>query len=345
MDARLLLSFLEEQNLLTPEQSREISEEVSRSGKAVETVLANFGIVQLPQLLEKLSDSLGLPLIPDLAGVELSPDLLAKIPPHTARNLGALPVATDGLTLTVALVDPLSPQAIEDIRARGRWPIVVGGTNLYLRLLLEGMARDVPSDAAVRARLEQRETVDLRRELETSDPASAAMIHANDRRRTIRALEIAALTGAPASAARDQWSDASVRIPAHMRLVGIEWSTPAINARINARVQRMLDAGWKQEMIALLARGPLLAQPLEAVGYRELSEALEGRLTLADAAEQIKARTRRFAKQQRTWLKKFRDGEKSLWIEADHSPEGAWSRQVSEWLVDGSRTGNSPSPT
>lgn len=239
----------------------------------------------------------------------------------------------------------VAEQAIEDIRARGRWPIVVGGTNLYLRLLLEGMARDVPSDAAVRARLEQRETVDLRRELETSDPASAAMIHANDRRRTIRALEIAALTGAPASAARDQWSDASVRIPDHMRLVGIEWSTPAINARINARVQRMLDAGWKQEMIALLARGPLLAQPLEAVGYRELSEALEGRRTLADAAEQIKARTRRFAKQQRTWLKKFRDGAKSFWIEADHSPEGAWSRQVSEWLVDGSRTGNSPSPT
>ena len=239
----------------------------------------------------------------------------------------------------------VAEQAIEDIRARGRWPIVVGGTNLYLRLLLEGMARDVPSDAAVRARLEQRETVDLRRELETSDPASAAMIHANDRRRTIRALEIAALTGAPASAARDQWSEASVRIPAHMRLVGIEWSTPAINARINARVQRMLDAGWKQEMIALLARGPLLAQPLEAVGYRELSEALEGRRTLADAAEQIKARTRRFAKQQRTWLKKFRDGEKSLWIEADHSPEGAWSSAVIGWLEGGSRTANSPSPT
>jgi type IV pilus assembly protein PilB len=116
VDARLLLPFLEERGLLTPEQSRELSEEQSRTGKPVETILANFGILQTAQLLEKISDSLGLPLIPELHSIELSPELLAKIPPHTARNLGALPVAADGLTLTVALIDPLSPQAIEDLR-------------------------------------------------------------------------------------------------------------------------------------------------------------------------------------------------------------------------------------
>ena len=235
--------------------------------------------------------------------------------------------------------------AIDDIRTRGRWPVVVGGTNLYLRLLLEGMAREVPSDPAVRARLEARDTADLRRELERTDPATARVIHANDRRRAIRALEIATLTGAPASATRDQWSDAVVRVPEHMRLVGIDWSTAAINARINARVQRMLDAGWKKEAIALAQAGPLLPQPLEAVGYRELFESLEGTCTLAEATERIKARTRRLAKQQRTWLKKFRDREKSFWIEADHSPEGAWSSAVIGWLEGGSRTANSPSPT
>jgi len=116
MDPRLLLPFLEEQNLLTPEQSREISDEASRTGKPVETILTNFGILQVSQLLEKISDTLGLPLVPDLSGIEFSPELLAKIPPHTARNLGALPVAADGATLTVALVDPLAPQAIEDLR-------------------------------------------------------------------------------------------------------------------------------------------------------------------------------------------------------------------------------------
>ncbi len=116
MDARFLLPFLEEQTILSTEQAREISEEQNRTGKPVETILANFGIIQLPQILEKISDSLGLPLIADLTGLDLSPELLARIPPHTARNLGALPVAGDATTLTVALADPLATQALEDLR-------------------------------------------------------------------------------------------------------------------------------------------------------------------------------------------------------------------------------------
>jgi len=116
MDPRFLLPFLEEQQVLSSEQSREISEELSRTGKPVETVLANFGIIQMPQILEKISDSLGLPLILDLSHLELSPELLARIPPHTARNVGALPLAADETTLTVALADPLATQALEDLR-------------------------------------------------------------------------------------------------------------------------------------------------------------------------------------------------------------------------------------
>ena len=116
MDARFLLPFLEEQTILSTEQAREISEEQNRTGKPIEEILANFGIIQLPQILEKISDSLGLPLIADLTGLDLSPELLARIPPHTARNLGALPVAGDATTLTVALADPLATQALEDLR-------------------------------------------------------------------------------------------------------------------------------------------------------------------------------------------------------------------------------------
>ncbi|NDB97105.1 MAG: pilus assembly protein PilB, partial [Verrucomicrobia bacterium] len=116
MDARHLLPFLQEQNILSEDQTREITDELSRTGKSVEAVLSNFGIIQPAQILEKISDSLGLPLLPDLSGLELSPELLARIPPHTARNLGALPVAGDESTLTVALVDPLATQGLEDLR-------------------------------------------------------------------------------------------------------------------------------------------------------------------------------------------------------------------------------------
>jgi len=116
MDPRFLLPFLEEQQILSSEQSREITEELGRTGKPIETVLTNFGIIQMPQILEKISDSLGLALILDLSHLEFSPELLARIPPHTARNIGALPLTADETTLTVALADPLATQGLEDIR-------------------------------------------------------------------------------------------------------------------------------------------------------------------------------------------------------------------------------------
>jgi len=239
----------------------------------------------------------------------------------------------------------IASTAIENIRARGRWPIVVGGTNLYLRLLMEGILTQAASNPALRAAMESQETKALRGELERLDPATAAALHPKDRRRTIRALEITHLTGTPASASRTQWSDAAPRMPSHMRLIGIDWPVPAINTRINARVQQMLDAGWQHEVHALLNIGALREQPMEAVGYRELAQAAEGRISLAVATEQIKVRSRRYAKQQRTWLKKFHVAENSFWIDADHNPVKAWSKQVKVWLKSGSRTAYSPTPT
>ena len=236
-------------------------------------------------------------------------------------------------------------KAIQDIRSRDRWPIVVGGTNLYLRLLMEGMAEQPAADPSLRAALEARDTASLRAELERADPASAEALHPNDRRRAIRALEILAATGVRASEARTQWSDAAPVVPQDMRLVGLHWSATAINGRINARVQHMIDAGWQREVHELLNKGPLLAQPFEAVGYRELTEAAEGRVSLAVALEAIKVRTRHYAKQQRTWLKKFSGAADTLWIDADHTPEGVWSGQVLAWLEGRSRTIDSPSPT
>src|SRR5690606_9754852 len=99
----------------------------------------------------------------------------------------------------------LAERAIADIRFRGRFPIVVGGTNLYVKALLEGMMDGPEPDASLRATLERTSLEDLRAELERIDPASASRIHPNDRKRTIRAVEVFRLSGMPLSAQQQQW--------------------------------------------------------------------------------------------------------------------------------------------
>ncbi len=228
-------------------------------------------------------------------------------------------------TFTAATWHGMANDCIEHIQSRGRWPIVVGGTNLYLRLLMEGMVAHTSLDPLLRQELNARETGSLRMELEKVDPATAASLHPNDRRRTIRALEIRLITGTPASETRTQWNATGPRIPDTMKLIGLDWSVPAINARIHKRIHHMIDSGWQDEVHRLLNQGPLLEQPMEALGYRELVMAAEGRHSLAQAIELIKVRTRRLAKQQRSWLKKFRVSKNSFWISADQSPEGSWA--------------------
>jgi tRNA dimethylallyltransferase len=196
-------------------------------------------------------------------------------------------------------------RAIQDIHSRGRTPIVVGGTNLYLRLLFEGMVESARPDPALRAQLQQLDDPALRQRLLALDAESAARLHANDRRRMIRAIEIALSTGRPASASRHQWSSGAPQLPAGFRLLVLEWSVAAINHRINARVQHFVDAGWLDEVNRLTQTAPLTPQAMEAVGYRELLDSLESRCSLNEAIEAIKIRTRRYAKQQRTWLRRF----------------------------------------
>ena len=195
-------------------------------------------------------------------------------------------------------------QAIEDIRIRNRTPIVVGGTNLYARALLEGLFDGPGRDEVVRSRLEALDDESLFARLKEVDPASASRLHPRDRRRVVRALEVHETTGTPLSEHQREWQD-SMRPREDVRVAVLAWSTPEINRRINARVRAMMENGFLDEVDALRRSGGLGPQAAEAVGYRELGEHLDGRLELADAVEQIKIRTRRFAKQQRTWLRRF----------------------------------------
>ena len=214
---------------------------------------------------------------------------------------------------TVARWLAVADAAVEDILARGKTPIVVGGTNLYIRAFLEGLDEAPAADAAFRAALDAVPSDELHARLAAQDPAAAARLHPNDRRRVTRALEIAHATGETATERRTAWNDAGVA-PRRGDLftVILDWPVELINRRINARVKRMFEDGFVREVAELLDRGGLCAQARAACGYEELIAAIgDGtraprQRDLDEAAEQTKIRSRRLAKQQRTWLKRFR---------------------------------------
>ena len=196
-------------------------------------------------------------------------------------------------------------EAISATQSRGATPIIVGGTNLYVRALLEGVFREPSAPAEMRQALESLSTDDLREQLEQKDPLSAERIHRNDRRRTIRALEVHQVTGRRLSEHQTQWSSAVITPRRPARLVCLDWPTEALNRRINARVKLMAELGLRDEVERLLERHPLGRQAREAVGYREFQKVLLGGLSEAEALESMKIRTRRYGKQQRTWIRRF----------------------------------------
>ena len=151
----------------------------------------------------------------------------------------------------------LAEEAIASTRARGATPIIVGGTNLYVRALLEGVFREAPAPPELRISLEGLSTDALRARLEEADPVSAERIHRNDRRRTIRALEVHETTGRRLSDHQTQWSDAVITPRRPALLVCLDWPTEALNRRINARVRQMAEQGLKDEVESLLAKHSL----------------------------------------------------------------------------------------
>ncbi len=236
-------------------------------------------------------------------------------------------------------------RTIAEIQSRGRTPIVVGGTHLYIKTLLEGMFEGPGADAHLRAELSARPLHELRAELERVDPAAASRIHPNDSRRTIRAIEVFRLTGTPISVLQTQWDraaesqDFSEKASAPGRdfaLVSLHWPVEDLNKRINARVRAMVDRGLVAEARALWQGGRLAGQAGEALGYKQLvahfeSERARGpRVSLEDAIERIKIDTRRFAKSQRTWLRRLSTIPGSESLDAGALPRERWAERVLE---------------
>ena len=202
--------------------------------------------------------------------------------------------------------------AAEKIRASGKLAVLVGGTGLYIRAFLEGLIDTGGADTELRQRLEaehaeaveQGDPLRLFRRLEELDPRAATRIHPNDLRRIIRALEIVDHCGREASSVR---SDHGFKQSPFQALhLALDPGREIVNERINQRCHEMIEGGLLQEVRRLREMGysPGL-RPMQAIGYRHINPVADGSDTLRNALESMQADTRRFARRQRTWLRKI----------------------------------------
>ncbi|MBX3249846.1 MAG: tRNA (adenosine(37)-N6)-dimethylallyltransferase MiaA [Myxococcales bacterium] len=227
----------------------------------------------------------------------------------TAEELGGVPhhlldvLDPDGF-IDAVIYAQLADDAIAEIAARGRLPIVVGGTGLWIRALVRGLL-DVPApDPVIRASLEaeidRRGSPALHARLTEVDPLAAAAIHENDAFRIVRALEIFKQTGVPAGALRAAHALGAPRYETFFAT--LELDAAELLPRIEARTDAMLAAGWVDEVRGLLARWPRGARAFGSVGYRQLVEHLCDGVPMDETRRRIVKATRVYARRQRTWF-------------------------------------------
>ena len=241
-------------------------------------------------------------------------------------------VDPDGEPFTVDQWLTRAEEAIASILERNRVPIIVGGTNLYVQALLYGLFSGPPVDQELRDHLRTRDDEELHAHLARCDPEACDSIHPNDRRRMIRAIEVFETSGMPISSLQQQWSAASPRMD--VTVIGLDWPAESINRRINRRVKSMMNGGLWKEVAGLHAEGKLGMQAREGLGYRQVIDAIEGRTSRDQATEQIRIRTRRYAKQQRTWLRRFRATlPRSLWIDATQGGHDKHVQQALDFIL------------
>jgi tRNA dimethylallyltransferase len=224
---------------------------------------------------------------------------------------------------SVAEYQDLADAVIADITARGRVPVLVGGSGLYVRAALGDL--DFPgTDEAIRERLEaqlaEQGPVPLYDRLRAADPAAAAVILPGNGRRIVRALEVIELSGRPFSATMPGYDGGRPAIQ-----LGLQVDRAELDRRIEARVDRMWAAGFETEVRQLAARGLRDGKTASrALGYQQMLRYLDGELTQDQARDETVRATRRFARRQESW---FRRDPRVLWLGAD---DRLWARALSE---------------
>jgi len=234
----------------------------------------------------------------DIGSGKPSAEELARAPHHLVSTHGPLdPIDASSWAEQAC-------RAIEDVRARGRVPVVCGGTFLWVKALLFGLAEAPAASPEVRERLrtlaEREGRPALHARLREVDPVLAQRLHPNDLVRVSRALEVWEVTGRPLSAWQSEHAFARVRYPA--RLVGVACDAVTLTERIRTRAHTWLAGSWIDEVEALLARGYGDARAMGSVGYAQVRAMLAGSLRREELETAVIRATRVFARRQRTWL-------------------------------------------
>lgn len=210
---------------------------------------------------------------------------------------------------SVAEFQHLVRDRINEIAKKGKLPIIVGGTGLYIQsVIYDYQFSDVPGNEAFRHKLEEKVkeigNEALYKELQEVDPESAAQIHPNNVRRVIRALEIFHLTG---KTMHEFQSTQQRDLLYNTALVGLTMDREKLYERINTRVDLMLDEGLLKEVTGLHQQGLRGCQSVQAIGYKEIYDYLDGKIPLEEAVENLKQNSRRYAKRQLTWFRNKMD--------------------------------------
>jgi tRNA dimethylallyltransferase len=240
----------------------------------------------------------------------------AKLPESERRgiphHLLDLLDVTEGLT--VAEFQGWARAEIGEIRERGRTPVLVGGSALYTRAVLDRFefpGTEPEVRRALEAELAEAGPAALHARLATTDPEAAARILPDNGRRIVRALEVVTITGRPFSASLPE----RAYVDPHSIQIGIDIDRPTLDERIAARVQQMYDDGLVEEVRRLLDAGLEQGRTARtAIGYREVTSYLRGELSLAEAVEQTTTATRRFSRRQDSW---FRKDPRVVWVRWD----------------------------
>lgn len=246
----------------------------------------------------------------DIGTAKPTPDMRAAVPHHL------LDVADPREIFTVAHYQHLATSVIEGIHRRGGVPLLVGGTGLYIRAVVDGLQIPrVPPDWALRRQAEAEERAEpgtLYARLAKADARAAERIHPRNLRRIIRALEVIARTGEPISI-----QQRTQPAPWRVTVVGLRLPRPMLYARIDRRVDEQIAHGLAEEVRRLLAAGvPPEAPGMQGLGYKELIPYVRGDLTLEDATARLKRNTRQYARRQEIW---FRRDPRIHWVDVGHA--------------------------